>query len=92
MNAARIPSYCVTLAIIFYLLFSLSFLELPGLQYDEVNFVNAALGRDNASFIAWSIEIGGKKVPLMIMDYIGALKSALYAPIFKILRILSSLS
>ncbi len=65
-----------------YLFFSLTFLELPGLQYDEVNFANAALGRVEDSFIAWSYEAFGNRLPLMVMNYIGAVKSALYAPIF----------
>jgi 4-amino-4-deoxy-L-arabinose transferase-like glycosyltransferase len=74
----------ITLALILYLFFSLTWLGLPGLYYDETNFVNAALGATSGSFVSWSAEVFGKKVPLMIMDYIGALKSALYAPIFKI--------
>lgn len=81
------PKSChvrVALALILYLFFSLTWLELPGLYYDETNFVNASLGATSGNFVTWSAEIFGKKVPLMIMDYIGALKSALYAPIFKI--------
>ena len=72
----------ITLAAGVYLFFSLTFLELPGLQYDEVNFANAALGRVEDSFIAWSYEVFGNRLPLMVMNYIGAVKSALYAPVF----------
>ena len=72
----------VPLALILYLFFSLTYLALPGLQYDEVNFVNAALGRENTQFIAWEASLFGHKFPFMIMNYIGALKSGLYAPIF----------
>ena len=51
----------------------------PGLYYDELDFVNAALGHPAGSqFI--STRIFG--VPVMIMPYIGALKSYLYHPVF----------
>jgi len=48
---------------------------------DETNFVNAALGGyPHQSFVA--DRLGG--VPTMIMPYIGALKSWLFAPIFSV--------
>ncbi len=57
----------------------------PGLQYDEVLFVNAAtLGEDN-SFIFRTI-FG---IPFLLMSYIGALKAYLYIPIFKFFSITS---
>lgn len=51
-----------------------------GLSYDESLFINAAIGKDETTFVSkhWH------GVPLMVMDYIGALKSWLYIPIFKI--------
>ncbi len=85
MPAFKTSYLWITLALALYLFFSLTYLELPGLQYDETNFVNAALGNESGLFVAWSTGIfGEKKVPVMIMEYIGALKSALYAPILKI--------
>jgi 4-amino-4-deoxy-L-arabinose transferase-like glycosyltransferase len=72
----------IAVAVIIYLFFSLTFLQLPGLQYDEVNFANAALGTENAGFIEWAPRIFGRRLPLMIMSYIGALKSGLFAPVF----------
>jgi 4-amino-4-deoxy-L-arabinose transferase-like glycosyltransferase len=69
-------------AIGIYLTASLVYLRLPGLQYDEVLFANAAMGNLDGSFVQWEIRIGGKSVPLMLMPYIGALKAYLYAPIF----------
>ena len=82
--AAKPSYFWIALALALYLIFSLTFLQRPGLQYDEVNFVNAALGNENGLFVAWSAKIFGRKLPLMIMEYIGALKSGLYVPIFKI--------
>jgi 4-amino-4-deoxy-L-arabinose transferase-like glycosyltransferase len=54
----------------------------PGLQYDELLFVNAALGDTHPyhGFI-YSEALG---IPTMLMAYIGALKAWLYAPIFSI--------
>jgi hypothetical protein len=54
-------------------------IKFPGLYYDELDFVNAALGGPaGTQFI--STRIFG--VPVMIMPYIGALKSYLYYPVF----------
>lgn len=52
----------------------------PGLQYDELLFVNGALGDTHLyhGFI-YSETLG---IPTMLMPYIGALKAWLYAPIF----------
>ena len=54
----------------------------PGVEYDELLFVNAALGNMDGSFVEYSVRILGHVVPLMCMSYIGAVKSMLYAPIF----------
>jgi hypothetical protein len=55
-------------------------LDYFGLDYDELLFVNAALGDlDGATFVQqkWG------KVVIIVFNYIGALKSWLYIPIFK---------
>ena len=54
-------------------------LRFPGLYYDECIFVNAALGGINDGFVDFRI----LNIPVMIMPYIGALKSYLYFPVFK---------
>jgi hypothetical protein len=53
-------------------------LDMPGLYYDECIFVNAAIGGTSGAFIH-KVVLG---VPVMIMSYIGALKSFLYYPVF----------
>src|SRR5207248_2212250 len=53
-------------------------IQLPGLYYDEVNFVNASQGAPDNTFIY--MKLGS--VPLLIMPYLGALKAWTYAPIF----------
>jgi len=53
----------------------------PGLEYDELMFVNAATGEPtNGMFVQRRI-LG---VPVLIMGYTGALKAYLYYPIFQI--------
>ena len=76
----------VTLAVAFalYLSLALPVLRLPGLQYDEVLFVNAATGHSSGPFIVWAVQVGCLHVPVMLMRYLGALKAWLYAPIFAI--------
>lgn len=49
-----------------------------GLYYDEMLFVNAALGAPHNMFIHYKLG----EVPIMLMSYIGALKAWLYYPIF----------
>lgn len=52
----------------------------PGLYYDEALFVNGALGGITDLFVYKRFA----EIPVMLMPYIGALKSWLYYPIFKI--------
>jgi 4-amino-4-deoxy-L-arabinose transferase-like glycosyltransferase len=65
-----------------FLLANGSGLSDPGLQYDELLFVNAALGGTHPyhDFI-YRESIG---IPTMLMPYIGAVKAWLYAPIFTV--------
>ncbi len=58
-------------------------IALPGLDYDELLFVNAATGGESPSFIYRRL-FG---VPVMLMNYIGALKAYLFAPIFALLGV-----
>lgn len=56
------------------------YLAVPGIQYDEILFGNAALGALDDSFVR-SDFFG---VPVLLMAYIGALKAYLYYPIFSL--------
>jgi 4-amino-4-deoxy-L-arabinose transferase-like glycosyltransferase len=62
------------------ILLSLRMIDRPGLQYDETIFVNAATLR--VPGIGMFHQVLG--IPLMVFQYIGALKSWLYAPIFSL--------
>ncbi len=81
-NALRLSHFWVGAALAIYLLFSLVYLDLPGLEYDETLFVNAALGNVDGTFVDWRPNVLGKGIPLMIISYIGALKAFLYTPVF----------
>ena len=66
--------------LLFFVVTAGSSIRTPGLQYDEMLFVNAALGTVDDSFVHRRI-LG---VPVMLMPYIGALKSYIYGPIFRL--------
>ena len=74
----------ITLALVGYLGLGLWNIENPGIQYDEVLFGNASLGIQDHSFVAWTIPLGPKNVPVMLMPYIGAIKSYLYFPVLRL--------
>lgn len=83
MNQAAfryLPTLVALLSILCFAVLAGRFISLPGLQYDEVLFVNAALGGVDDSFIHKRIH----GIPVMLMPYIGALKSFLYYPVFKL--------
>ena len=52
----------------------------PGLYYDEMLFVNAAVGGKGDIFMRYKIH----GIPILLMNYIGAIKAWLYYPIFYI--------
>jgi glycosyltransferase involved in cell wall biosynthesis len=58
-------------------------LATPGLYYDEMLFCNAAVGGPTDSFVVWRWH----GIPVLLMDYIGALKSWLYAPLFAVVPV-----
>ncbi|MBP6619392.1 MAG: glycosyltransferase family 39 protein [Leadbetterella sp.] len=57
------------------------FLERPGLQTDEILFANLSLGEINHTTYI-SRKIGG--ITFFVISYIGALKSWIFIPIFKV--------
>lgn len=78
------PSRFLIFISTFYLLFSIAYINRPGLQYDEMLFTNASFGNVDNSFIESQWQFGPVKIPLMLMTYIGAVKAYLYAPLFKL--------
>jgi 4-amino-4-deoxy-L-arabinose transferase-like glycosyltransferase len=84
LRGDRLSLFLLAASLAAYLFFSLYRISLPGLQYDELLFVNGALGDYIGPFLAWKFRIGTWSVPLMLMGYIGALKSLIYTPVFLI--------
>jgi 4-amino-4-deoxy-L-arabinose transferase-like glycosyltransferase len=80
--AARATGGALAVSVAFFLLASGAGLSNPGLQYDELLFVNAALGNSHPYHDFVYRESFG--IPTMLMPYIGALKSWLYTPIFAV--------
>lgn len=85
--AARLAAWGPQLVLVGALAFlgwcTLSAIERPGVEYDEVLFVNAALGGHYPNFVSSRV-LG---VPTMVMPYTGALKSWLYYPVFELLGV-----
>jgi hypothetical protein len=79
---AYAPWVVIALAVGYFLLLACTYLDRPGLSYDETIFVPAALGGQYPQISYISARFDG--VPTMIMPYIGALKSYLFAPIFAV--------
>lgn len=83
----RIPfliASTIPLALIAYLGLGLWDIGNPGIQYDEVLFGNASLGIQDHSFVAWTLPLGLKNIPMMLMPYMGALKAYLYFPVLRL--------
>ena len=58
-----------------------SFLWLPGIQQDEALFLTPFLASQSRLY---TLQAGTVQIPLMVMDYIGGLKTWLFWPIFRI--------
>lgn len=68
----------VLIFISFYFLISIIKIEHPGVNNDQLMFINAATLKEDSTFI-WKSFHG---IPIMVFPYIGALKSYIYTPIF----------
>ncbi len=73
----------IGLLIIIFFIISIIKLPHPGVNNDQLMFVDAATLNLSGEFI-WK---SWQKIPIMIFPYIGALKSYLYLPIFKLLGV-----
>jgi hypothetical protein len=56
----------------------LAFLPLPGLHYDEILFLHPFLN----DWALYRNRLFGQEIPLMLMSYVGALKTWLYWPLY----------
>jgi hypothetical protein len=80
LSVRRLPDWLAFAAVCIFVFLAAYRIELPGLYYDEVNFVNAALGAPDNTFI--HVRVG--PLPLLLGPYGGALKAWAYYPIFRL--------
>ncbi len=80
---ASIRWYVPLTCAVFFLLIGLAFIPQAGIQNDEALFGSGIYEKVG---IAYTIELPRKRIALMLISYLGALKSWIYGPIFKIWR------
>ena len=71
----------VVMTLLALLAIEVTFLPMPGIQEDEALFLLPFL-HGHSPLYSWTV--GNMRVPLMLADYIGTLKTWLYWPIFRI--------
>jgi len=74
-------SYCALAACALFLTAGWFFLARLGVQNDEALFAN---GIYKPYAVAYVYQIGHSRIPLMLMSYLGTLKSWIYRPIFQV--------
>jgi len=79
MNTRFPPWLAPVIGGLVFLLTGLALIPYPGLQNDELFFSGPIYAADAAFF---SIQMGARKIPFMVMSYSGALKTWLYAALF----------
>jgi hypothetical protein len=80
LSLRRLPDWLAFAAVWVFVFLAAYRIELPGLYYDELAFVNAALGAPDDTFI--HMRLGS--LPFLVFPYMGALKAWGYAPIFRL--------
>jgi hypothetical protein len=76
------PAAVVAVSVAYFVTMACLWLNRPGLDPDETNFVDAALGGQYEHQLFVYKRLGG--FPLLVIPYIGTVKAALFAPIFAI--------
>ena len=80
LSVRRLPDWLAVAAACVFVFLAAYRIELPGLYYDELHFVNAALGAPDDTWV--HMRLG--PLPFLISPYMGALKAWGYAPIFRL--------
>jgi Dolichyl-phosphate-mannose-protein mannosyltransferase len=75
----QLPDWLAIAAACIFVLLAAYQIELPGLNYDELEFANIAQGALDNTWI--HTRLGS--VPLLVSPYVGALKGWLYIPVFR---------
>ena len=71
----------MTVAALYFFTMACLWLNRPGLNMDETNFVDAALGGYAHQVLVYKRVLG---FPVLILSYIGTVKATLFAPIFAV--------
>lgn len=71
----------VAVSVVYFVAVASLWLSRPGLEMDEVNFVDASLGGYGHQIFVSERLLG---IPLLVIPYIGTLKAAVFAPIFAV--------
>lgn len=79
----RLVQCLVLLAIAAFVGLGSLWISIPGLHYDESLFVMVTHPQADTP-IEYTLQLGGRSVPVMIIRYLGALKGWLYLPILKL--------
>lgn len=74
------PDWLVITAACVFVFLAAYRINLPGLYFDELIFVDAAQGNPDTAWI--HMRLGS--VPVFIIPYLGALKAWIYAPVFRL--------
>lgn len=74
------PGWFALLVCLFYILLGQAFIPRLGIESDEALFAAPVLDPRN---FTWAVSIGGKQIALMVMTYIGAVKTFLMAPVIR---------
>ena len=80
LSVRRLPDGLAVAAVCVFVFLAAYRIELPGVYYDELHFVNAALGAPDNTWI--HMRLG--PLPFLVSPYMGALKAWGYAPIFRL--------
>ena len=80
LGRGTVPLLTIALVLLAALAVGVALVRTVGLQYDEALFVNGAIDPDTSQFV--TVRLG--PVPIMLMDYIGALKAWVFAPVFAV--------
>ena len=80
LTSVSLVTALLTVACCLYLFFAGILAAYPGLQQDEILFA-IPLYSVGAAEYDWTI--GGQEIPVMLMPYLGALKTWLYAPLLE---------
>jgi hypothetical protein len=79
LTLLRQPTILAVLGILIFVLVALAFIPLAGIEDDEALLASGRYVHDG---FALNIELFGHRIPVMLMSYVGALKSWVYAGIF----------